>query len=94
MSKRNYNEIDSSLKPLSPWAYFGWSIVYSIPVVGIIALLINALTATNINCKNYARSFFCAFIIIVVLIIFLSVVAGPYLAYFIEAIVEAFESMI
>ena len=37
---------------------------------------------------------FCAFIIIVVLIIFLSVVAGPYLAYFIEAIVEAFESMI
>lgn len=39
MSKINYNGPDV-FKPLSPWAYFGLSILFSLPVVGFIFLII------------------------------------------------------
>lgn len=53
--------------PLSPWGYFFRQIIYSIPVIGLIVLLIHAFGASNINAKNFARSFFCIYVVIIVL---------------------------
>ena len=50
---------DGDLTPLSPWAYFGLSILYSIPIIGFIIVLANAIGAENVNIRNYARSYFC-----------------------------------
>ena len=50
---------DGDLTPLSPWAYFGLSILYSIPFIGFIILLVNAIGAENVNKRTYARSYFC-----------------------------------
>ncbi len=52
-------------KPISAWGYFGYNILFSIPIIGFIFLLVYALGGTrNINLKNYARSFFCIYAII------------------------------
>ncbi|MBP5312559.1 MAG: hypothetical protein J6112_06990 [Clostridia bacterium] len=55
-------------KPLSPWAYFGLEILYSIPIVGFIFLICHAIGAVNINKRNFARSFFCFLIVILIFI--------------------------
>jgi hypothetical protein len=47
-------------RPLSPWVYFGWGIVYSIPVIGLIFLIVHAFSDANINRRNFARSYFCS----------------------------------
>ena len=55
-------------RPISMWGYFGYQILFSIPCVGFIALLIFAFGGTkNVNLKNFARSYFCFTIILVVL---------------------------
>ena len=55
-------------RPLSPWAYFGYNILFSIPVIGFIFLLVYAFSNSNINRRNYARSFFCVYAILVIMV--------------------------
>ncbi|MBO4894838.1 MAG: zinc-ribbon domain-containing protein [Clostridia bacterium] len=50
-------------KPLSPWAYVGYNILFAIPVIGLILLIVFSFDDENINRRNYARSFFCALLI-------------------------------
>ena len=40
-------------RPLSPWAYFGYSILFAIPLVGFILLIVFSLSNQNINRRNY-----------------------------------------
>ena len=51
----------------SPWAYFGLGILYALPLVGWVFLVIHAIGAPNINERNYARSFFCVYVVVIVL---------------------------
>ena len=62
------NNIPSEYKPLSPWAYFGYNILFSIPVIGFILLIVFSLDNSNINRRNYARSYWCMFVLILVII--------------------------
>ena len=55
--------IPEEYKPLSPWAYVGYNLLFMIPLVGLIMLFVFAFSDKNINRRNYARSFFCAFLI-------------------------------
>ena len=61
-------DVPSELQPMSPWHYFGLNILYAIPILGLIFLICHAIGSHNINKRNYARSFFC--ILVVVLVIF------------------------
>ena len=66
-------------KPLSPWAYFGYTILFVLPVIGFILLLVFSFSDSNINRRNFARSYFCAFliaIIVTIIIVVLSLVFG------------------
>lgn len=59
-------------KPISAWGYFGYNILFSIPLIGFIFLVVYALGGTrNINLKNYARSFFCIYAIIFIILVIL-----------------------
>ena len=63
----DYNNIPESYKPISMWGYFGYELLFSIPVIGFIILLVFAFGGTgNINVKNFARSYFCMFILVLV----------------------------
>ena len=64
-------------RPISMWGYFGYQILFSIPCVGFIALLIFAFGGTkNVNLKNFARSYFCFTIILVVLVVLFTIAFG------------------
>lgn len=72
------SKLPQQYRPLSAWAYFGYSLLFSIPLVGFILLIVFALSNDNINRRNYARSYFVAilfgfiigFIMLVILLIF------------------------
>lgn len=68
MAKINYKG-PQQFKPLSPWAYFGYSILFSIPVVGFILLIVFSFNDDSINRRNFARSYWCVYIIIAVLLL-------------------------
>ncbi len=63
-----YGSIPANLRPLSAWAYFGYSLLFALPVAGLIMMIIFALDDSNINRRNYARSMFCSMIVAAVLI--------------------------
>ena len=57
--------------------YLCGEILFSIPCVGFIALLIFAFGGTkNVNLKNFARSYFCFTIILVVLVVLFTIAFG------------------
>ncbi len=62
--------------PISMWGYFGYNILFWIPLIGIILVLVFAFGGTrNVNLRNYARSQFCSLIlaVIILLVVFGSV---------------------
>lgn len=66
----NYNPA-FNYTPISAWGYAGYSLLFMIPLAGFICLLVFALGGTNnIHLRNYARSYFCLFLIVLVLGIF------------------------
>ena len=65
------DRLPPELRPLSPWTYFGLDILYAIPLIGFIFLICHALGSTNVNKRNFARSFFCVYVIALILILIL-----------------------
>ena len=61
--------IPKEYEPISMWGYFGYEILFSIPVIGFICLIIFALGAKNVNKKNFARSYFCYTIICLIIFV-------------------------
>ena len=71
------NNIPDEYKPISMWGYFGYQILFAIPCVGIIMLLVFSFGGTqNKNLQNFARSYFCFLILVVVIVLFLVFVVG------------------
>lgn len=72
----NGKRVPVEYKPIKAWGYFGYNILFAIPLVGFIFLLVYALGGTsNINLKNYARSFFCVFILSLIILLVVFVLA-------------------
>ena len=67
MPKQKTNNLPEEYRPLSPWAYFGYHILYNIPIVGWIFAIIFALDNSNINRRNFTRSFFIVYLVIAIL---------------------------
>jgi len=67
--------VPSENKPLSPWAYLGYQILFAIPLVGFILLIVFSTGAAhNINLRNFARSYWCAVLVGVILGVVLAIV--------------------
>ena len=56
--------IPNEYKPISEWGYVGYNLLFSIPIIGF---MVFALDSSNINRRNYARSFFCWILICIIL---------------------------
>ena len=61
--------IPEAYKPLSPWMYFGLMLLFSIPVVGLIFLIIFSFDDGNLNRRNFARSYWINMLFSVVIFI-------------------------
>lgn len=67
------NNIPEEYRPISMWGYFGYELLFSIPCVGFILLIVFSVGGTkNVNLRNFARSYFCFLVIMVVLVLILS----------------------
>lgn len=70
-------QLPAKFKPITAWGYFGWSFIFTIPLIGILIALIKAFGNTeNINLRNFARSMFCYFIIAGILCLLIFGTAG------------------
>ena len=58
------DELPAKFRPMSAWSYFWHTILLSIPVVGLVFLIIFAVGGTgNVNKRSFARSYFCIYIV-------------------------------
>lgn len=69
-------EIPEENRPLSPWAYFGLQLLFAIPIVGFVFLIVFSCNGSNINRRNFARSYWCSLIIIGALLLFFLMIAA------------------
>ena len=69
------DQLPPQYRPLGPWAYFGYSLLFAIPLVGFICLIIFSFSDDNINRRNFARSFWCALLVTVAVIVVIAVLA-------------------
>lgn len=77
------SQLPEEYRPLTMWGYFGYQLLFCVPCVVFIFLLIIAFGGTrNVNLKNFARSYFCVWIIAVVLILLFSVIGGGFATLF------------
>ena len=51
--------IPPEYQPLSPWAYFGMALLYTIPFAGFVLLIVMSFAPRNKNLKNFTRSYWC-----------------------------------
>ncbi len=63
-------------RPLSPWGYFGYGILFTLPVIGLVFLIIYSFDDSRINRRNYARSYFCALALVLILFGILAATGG------------------
>ncbi len=52
---------------LGAWSYAFLGILYSIPIIGIIFLLLHSFSNNNENRRHYARSFFAKFLLAILI---------------------------
>ncbi len=68
-AKQPADAIPRAYKPISPWGYIGWNVLFAIPIIGFILLIVFSFHNGNINRRNYARSYWCALLILILLFI-------------------------
>ncbi len=61
-----YETLPKKYQPITAWGYFWLQILFAIPILGTIFLIIFAIGHSNINVRNFARSYFCIIIIIII----------------------------
>lgn len=73
----DYNNLPPEYRPISMWGYFGYEILFSIPIVGFILLLVFSFGGTkNVNLRNFAGSYFCLLILVVIFAIVVAIIGG------------------
>lgn len=61
--------VSEEYKPITMWGYFGYELLFAIPVVGLILILVFSFGGTrNKNLRNFARSYFCFGIVMAILV--------------------------
>lgn len=61
------NGLPEKYRPLTAWAYFGYSILFAIPLVGFILTIVFSFNDANINRRSFARSYFCVWVLLLIL---------------------------
>lgn len=73
MNEFELHHLPEAYRPLSPWSYFGLGLLYTLPLLGWIFLIVHAIGSANINRRNYARSYFCVYLLAIILIALLTI---------------------
>lgn len=85
--------IPPEYRPLGAWAYFGYGLLFGIPIVGFICLIVFSFSNTNINRRNFARSFWCWLLISVIIAVVLAVILAA-TGYSVESVLDSAVSVL
>ena len=69
-------KLPEKYKPISAWGYFGYSLLFCIPIVGLILLIVYSFSDKNINRRNFARSYWVAILVGIILTVVLGLIFG------------------
>ncbi len=69
------DDLPAKYRPLGAWGYFGYSLLFSLPVVGFILLIVFSCNGSNINRRNYARSYWCGLVLVAIVAVIVAVLA-------------------
>lgn len=64
-------KIPEMYRPLGAWAYFGYQLLFALPIVGFICLIVFSCDSSNLNRRNFARSYWCSLLISVIISVFI-----------------------
>lgn len=79
MSKLEKEEIaglPEKYRPFGAWSYFGFTILYALPIVGTICCIVFSCLGGNICRRSFARSFLIVWIIEIVATIVVAVLVA------------------
>ena len=67
-------------RPISPWGYLGYTLLFAIPIAGFIIAIVFAVdSGKNVNVRNYARYQFIPLIIALIIILIVALAGGAML---------------
>lgn len=46
-----------SYEPIGMWGYFGYEILFTIPIIGFILMVVFSISSNNINVRNFSRAY-------------------------------------
>ena len=68
MSQNKYpDSLPNEYRPLGAWAYFGYTLLFSLPFVGLILAIVFSFNEENLHRKSFARSIVLLWIISIVI---------------------------
>ena len=84
-----------NFRPLSPFGYFFYGLLFLIPVGGLIAAILIGFLSKNVNLRAFARGWllFTAFAIVVTAIFAVVLYSRGRLLQFLRALPEAFKTL-
>ncbi len=74
--KQEIAALPDKYRPLGAWSYFGYTILFSIPLIGWIFIIVFALSGSNIVRRSFARSYFCILLLAIILIVIAGAILG------------------
>lgn len=70
---------EEKYKPIGMWGYFGYQLLFAVPLVGFVFLIVFAFGGTkNVNVKNFARSYFCMLIVWILVLVLILAAGGSH----------------
>lgn len=78
-------DLPEQYRPLGAWTYFWLQVLFTIPIVGFIFLIIFSINGSNINRRNFARSYWCVLAIVAVLAVTLIAIYATAIGAFMAA---------
>lgn len=72
----NMGYVSEEYRPISMWGYFGYEILFAIPIVGFILKIVFAITSKNKNLKNFALAYLIIEIVVFVIILLIASSTG------------------
>ena len=79
-TKEETSGLPEQYRPMGAWSYFGYTILFAIPLLGIICLIVFALDGSNVVRRSFARSYFCVVILAIILLLLFGTTLGAMFA--------------
>lgn len=67
-NKITEKDLPEQYRPMGAWAYFGLQLLFSVPIVGLVFLIVFSFSKGNLNRRSFARSYWCGALIVGILL--------------------------